>query len=54
MHVCMYALHMSPDPLMCVLIQKGVSCHVSGLKAKARLDTFQTPQLDKHIVNLGS
>ena len=42
-------LHITPDPLLCVLIQEGVSCHVSGLKRFHSWTFFQTPQRDERV-----
>ena len=42
-------LHITPDPLLCVLIQEGVSCHVSGLKRFHSWTFFQTPLRDIRI-----
>ena len=48
------ALHITPDLLLCVLIQKGVSCHVSALKRLHGWTFLQTTPPDKHIINLGT
>ena len=42
-------LHITPDPLLCVLIQEGVSFHVSGLKRFHGWTFFQTPQRDERV-----
>ena len=41
-----------PDLLLCVPIHKGVLCHVGGLKRLQGWTFLQTPQLNKHIINM--